>query len=166
MNADELREIGFEREAAATQANSLTIVERQFIRPVAALTVGLAIAAMAVDHLLGSDPGLEDPPMFLIASVLTLALAAVVFGRIVPAAIDAERETRDSLVLSAVAVVPGIATLWLGLPFVLGGGAIALGLAAQQRHAGPLPLITVALGALILTFGVGAYLAQFIDKLG
>ena len=146
MNADELRETGFEREAVATQATSLTIVERRVIRPVAALTVGLAIAAMAVDHLLGSDPGLEDPPMFLLASVLILALAALVFGRIVPTAIDAGTETRDGLVLCAVAVVPGIATLWLGLPIVLGGGAIALGLAAQQRHAGRLPLVTVALG--------------------
>jgi hypothetical protein len=57
------------------------------------------------------------------------------------------------------------ATLWLGLPFVLGGGAIALGLAARQRHAGRLALITVALGVLILSFGIGAYLAQFVDKL-
>jgi hypothetical protein len=166
MNANELREAGFDGEAVATQANSITIVQRPFIRPIAALTVGLAIAAMAVDHLLGSDPGLEDPPTFLIASALTLALAALVFGRIVPNAIDAGRETRDGLVLSAVAVVPGIATLWLGLPFVLGGGAIALGLAARQRHASRRALITVALGALILSFGIGAYLVQFVDKLG
>ncbi len=103
--------------------------------------------------------------MFLVASLLILALAALAFGRTCHG-IDAGREARDDVVISAVAVVPGIATLWLGLPFVLGGGAIALGLAAQKRQAGPLALITVALGALILSFGIGAYLAQFVDKLG
>src|SRR5688572_22050562 len=74
----------------------------------------LATAAMAVDHLLGDDPGLEDPPMFVIACAVTVGLALLVFGRIVPRARVAGREGRDGLILSIVAVVPGIATLWLG----------------------------------------------------
>jgi hypothetical protein len=48
-----------------------------------AVTV-LALVAMAVDHLMGDDRGLEDPPTFLVASGLSLALAAflVLAGRL------------------------------------------------------------------------------------
>jgi hypothetical protein len=38
--------------------------------------VALGLAAMAVDHLLGDDPGLEDPPMFLISAAVILVIAA------------------------------------------------------------------------------------------
>jgi hypothetical protein len=31
---------------------------------------------MAVDHLLGDDPGLEDPPTFLISAAIILVIAA------------------------------------------------------------------------------------------
>ena len=36
--------------------------------------VALGIAAMAVDHLLGDDPGLEDPPAFLISAAVILVI--------------------------------------------------------------------------------------------
>jgi hypothetical protein len=62
----------------------------------------LSTFAMGVDHLMGDDPGLEDPPMFLIASGLSLGLAALVFGRIIPranaAAAPAERAAGDGLI--------------------------------------------------------------------
>jgi hypothetical protein len=70
----------------------------------------LAIVAMAVDHLMGDDRGLEDPPMFLIASGLSLTLAALVFGRIIPrakaAAARPERAARDGLICSVLASSP------------------------------------------------------------
>lgn len=126
----------------------------------------LAIAAMAVDHLLGDDPGLEDPRTFLIACAVTLAVAALVFGGIVPRAKAAERAGRDGLILSIVAIVPGIATLWLGPPFAIAGGGLALGLYAWQRTRDRRGATAILLGALMLCFGTVAYLVQAVDKLG
>ena len=42
--------------------------------------VALGIAAMAVDHLLGDDPGLEDPPTFAASAAIVVVVAAVLFG--------------------------------------------------------------------------------------
>jgi hypothetical protein len=62
-------------------------------------------------------------------------------------------------------IVPGVTTLWLGLPFILAGGGFELGLSA--RHEGPSPRATAAiiLGALVLLGGAGVYLVQAVDKL-
>lgn len=127
----------------------------------------LALAAMVVDHLIGDDPGLEDPPTFMVASGLSLALAAFVFGRVVPqaSAASAKRAARDGLACSVLAVVPGIATLWLGLPFVLAGGGLALGLRARRQERGHRATAAVAIGALVLLVGAGVYAVQAIDKL-
>jgi hypothetical protein len=43
---------------------------------------------MAVDHLVGDDPGLEDPPAFLISAALVQVIAVLPFGRVVPRARD------------------------------------------------------------------------------
>jgi hypothetical protein len=135
-------------------------------RPIAMSVTAVAIGAMAVDHLLGDDPGLEDPPMFVIACVVTLAAAALVFGRIVPRAKAADRSARDGLILSIVAVVPGIATLWLGPPFALAGGGLTLGLHAWQRAHDRRGAAAIVVAALMLGFGTIAYLVQAVDKLG
>ena len=78
----------------------------------------LAVAAMAVDHLMGDDPAvLEDPFAFALSAVLCVALAAFVFGRLVPrtkAAHDrGERAATRVLALSALAVI--------GAPLVCSG---------------------------------------------
>jgi MFS family permease len=145
--------------------HTTTKVDHQRDRGIAICVTTLAIAAMVVDHLLGDDPGLEDPPMFAIACAVTLGLSALVFGRIVPRAQRANREARDGLILSIVAIVPGIATLWLGPPFVLAGGGLALGLHAwsvRDRRG----VAAVALAVLMLGFGTVAYSVQLVDKLG
>ena len=154
-NANEGGELALGLEAGAART-----------RPVAVGAVTLALAAMTVDHLLGDDPGLEDPPMFLISSALSIALAALVFGRIVPRAVAAHRASRDGLILGAVAVVPGLATLWLGLPFVLAGGALALGLQAREAEPSVRATAATALGALVMLGAAGGYASLAIDKLG
>lgn len=55
--------------------------------------------------------------------------------------------------------------LWLGLPFVLGGGGIALGLLGRHGERSRLATAAVVLGALVVVFGAIAYAAQFVDKL-
>jgi hypothetical protein len=118
---------------------------------------------------MGDDPGLEDPPTFLLASGLSLALAAIVFRLVVPraraAAARPGRAARVGLILSVLAAVPGIAVLWLGLPFVLAGGGLALGL--RERRTAPSRTATAAtlLGALVLLFATAVYVAQAVGKL-
>jgi hypothetical protein len=138
-------------------------------RRIAAGVTILALLAMAVDHLMGDDPGLEDPPTFLISAGLILGLAALVFGVVIPrakaATAPAKRAARDGLILSVLAVVPGIAALWLGLPFILAGGGVALGLFARRQEPSGLAGAAIVIGTLMLLFGTGAYLMQALDKL-
>ena len=130
----------------------------------------LAVAAMAVDHLMGDDPALlEDPFAFAASAVLCLALAVFVFGRLVPrtkAAPDRERRAAGrALVLSALAVIGAPLVFWLGLPFVLAGGGVALGLLGSQGPRRRPALAAIALGVLVIGLGAIGYGAQFVDKL-
>jgi hypothetical protein len=131
---------------------------------VGVLTTALAIGAMAVDHLLGDDPGLEDPPAFLIASFLSLVVAGIVFGLVVPRTrrdpARAVRAARRGLACAVLAVVT-LPLVWLGLPFPLAGGAVALGLLGRGGERTRTATAAAALGALVLTlvsvgFGVEA----------
>jgi hypothetical protein len=125
----------------------------------------LAVAAMAVDHLLGNDPGLEDPPAFLIASALSLALALLLFGRLVPRTKDDPRRAATyGLAFSVVAAVGIFALLWLGLPFVLAGTGIALGLAGRAGPRRGRAAAAIVLGAAVLLFATGYYVADAVSS--
>ena len=124
----------------------------------------IAVAAMAVDHLLGDDPGLEDVPTFLLSSGLTLAVAAVVFGIVVPrAATDPVTAAKRGLVLSTLSVLV-IVTIWLGLPFPLAGGGIALGLIGRNGTRRRRATVAVVLGAAVVLLGTVGYTAEAIRK--
>lgn len=130
----------------------------------------LAVAAMAVDHLMGDDaPILEDPAAFAISSGLCIALALFVFGRLVPrikaSTESAELAAKRGIVLSALAVVGLPFTLWLGLPFVLGGGGAALGLLGRGGERSRLATVAAVLGALVVVLGAVGYGAEFVRKL-
>ena len=126
-------------------------------RALAVAGVLLGLAAMAVDHLLGDDPGLEDPPAFLISALVVVALAAVLFGRIVPRAAD---PGRTGFVVSLLSVL-SLALIWLGAPFVVAPAAIALGL----RGHGRLAIAAAAVGAAVVLLATGAYVYSAVDKL-
>jgi hypothetical protein len=60
-------------------------------RVVGLVALLVAAAAMALDHLVGTDRGdgdggLVDPPMFAISMVLSVAAAVLLFGWLVPPA--------------------------------------------------------------------------------
>jgi len=112
---------------------------------------------MAVDHLLGDDPGLEDPPAFLISAAVILVIAALVFGRLV-------RHTRDpgrAGFLIAVLAVVSLPLIWLGVPFAIAPAAIALG---NQGH-GQRATAAVVIGSVVLVLATGAYTYDAIQKL-
>ena len=130
----------------------------------------LALAAMAVDHLLDEDAGFTaDPPAFAIAAALCVILALLLFGALIPRVLSrpdaAEQGATVGLALSllAVATVP---VLFLGPPFVLGGGGVALGQIGRTGSRRRLATAAVVLGAAVVIFATVAYAVVAIDKLG
>jgi hypothetical protein len=120
--------------------------------------VALGLAAMAVDHLLGDDPGLEDPPTFLVSAAIVLVIAAVLFGYVVARA----RDPRRTGFIVAIVSVLSLPLIWLGVPFAVAPAAIALGLKGEGR----LATAAIVIGAAVLLLATGAYAVQAIDKLG
>jgi len=129
----------------------------------------VAVAAMAVDHLMGDDPAIfEDPAAFLVGSTLSVLLAIFVFGLLVPrtkTSADApELAAKRAMTLSLLSVV-GILLVWLGLPFVLAGGGVALGLLALGGRRRRLGIAALTIGGLIVALGTIGYAAVFVAKL-
>jgi uncharacterized membrane protein len=119
----------------------------------------VAICAMAVDHLMGDDPGLEDPPAFLVATGLCLLVAILLFAVVIPRT-PPERAARRGFVSSVVAVL-SLPLAFLGFFFVLAGGGIALGRIGQGRLATAARVI----GSVVALVGIAAYTYVAITKL-
>jgi hypothetical protein len=126
----------------------------------------LATAAMAVDHLFGTDPDSDDsfpvdPAAFFISVGISALLAAILFAWVVPRAKarrnNAERTAVQATVCSGLAIVPGVGFFWLGFPLVLAGGGIALGLLGRRSERIRLATAAVIVGAIVVGFGAGAY---------
>ena len=133
-------------------------------RLAASTTIGIvatvvAICAMAVDHLVGDDPGLEDPPAFVVASVLCLLAAVLVFVGVIPRT-PPERAARRGFASSVLAVV-SIPLAFLGFFFVFAAGGIALGRIGGGRLAGA----ALAIGSLVAILGIAGYTYVAIGKL-
>jgi len=119
--------------------------------------VALGLGAMAVDHLLGDDPGLEDPPVFLLSAAIVLAIAVVLFGRVVRRA----HEPRLAGFIVALLSVASLPLIWLGAPFAIAPAAIALGIRSAGRRA----LAAVVIGVVVLLLVTGAYVYDAVEKL-
>jgi hypothetical protein len=123
------------------------------------VATAVAIGAMAADHLMGDDPGLEDPPAFFVAAGLCVLVAILLFGIVLPRTSE-ERAARRGFISSVLAVV-SIPLAFLGLFFVLAAGGIALGRLGEGR----LATAAVAIGAVVGTLGTVAYAYVAIGKL-
>jgi hypothetical protein len=133
---------------------------------VAAVSLLVAVGAMAVDHLLGTDGdddgAVADPAMFAIASSLSLAAAAALFLWFVPREQRARpgRAARTGLVCSVLSVVPGVALIWLGIPFVVAGAGVELGLGSRRGSSTTTAVAAVGLGGIVLVLGATVFLYQ------
>ncbi len=75
------------------------------------------------------------------------------FGVVVPRArLNPDRAAKRGFLLSLISVL-GIALIWLGVTFVLAGGAIALGLVGRRGARARLATAAVVIGLVVL--GVG-----------
>jgi hypothetical protein len=128
----------------------------------------LAVGAMAIDHLIGTESGADDDfpvdlPAFLVGTAVSLALVAILFRVFIPPAVEAapERAGRKAIVFSALSV-PGLALVFLGVPFPLAGAGIAIGLHGMEAREARLATAAVLLGGAVLVLCVGAYVIALI----
>jgi hypothetical protein len=135
-------------------------------------TTGFAVGTMAVDHLLGEsddeDGAALDYPAFAISTVLCVAVAGLLFGRVVPRARarGPERAATIGLLWSALGIVPGVLVLWLGFPFVVAGAGIALGIVGLTADRRAKAIAAIVLGTLLLAFGAVYYLSAVVESIG
>lgn len=130
----------------------------------------LAVAGMFVDHMLAEDGGMAaDPGGFALTFAVSLALTAIVFGHVVPQAKASpdrvQRATKAGFVSSLLAVPALLTSLWLGLPFALAGGGIALGLLGREGGGGRRATAAIVIGGIVLPLSAGTYVEQAVSKL-
>jgi hypothetical protein len=118
-----------------------------------------AIAAMAADHLMGADPGLEDPPAFLLSAGVCLVVAIALFGVVIPRT-PPERAGRRGFVFSLLGVLT-LPLAFLGVFFVFAGAGIALGRIGEGR----LATAALAIGSVLAVLGTAGYAYVAISKL-
>jgi hypothetical protein len=129
-------------------------------RGIGVATAGLAVAAMAVDHLIGTDDDgddrtFADPWVFLATSTGALVLTALLFRFVVRSDDPHGAPTRAiACGLLAVLLLP---LLFLAVPFPFAGAAVALGLIGREGRRRGLATAGIVLGALVLALGGGAY---------
>jgi hypothetical protein len=95
----------------------------------------VALVAMAFDHLVGPDPGLEDPIAFVVSVALTIACALLLFGVLIPrtkrSVSPADRAATRAGILAVISVL-SISLIWLGVTFPIAGAVLALGLLGRD----------------------------------
>ena len=94
---------------------------------IAAASVALAIVLLAIGAYSGSD---DDTGYFLIASLVAIVAAVILFWVIVP---RIRRFGLGSLILAILAAI-ALVVFWLGLPPVFAGAAVVLALAARAQQ--------------------------------
>ena len=131
---------------------------------VALVVSALGVAALAVDHLVGTEaepdeePGLADPGAFLASAAVTTALVILVFAVVVRRARgDPDEAARKAIVCSALAI-PAVALVFLGLPFPLAGAGIALGLRGRKGRRRHLATAAVVIGMVVLAVISAGYI--------
>jgi hypothetical protein len=132
----------------------------------------IALGAMAVDHLLGDEPGadeegLVDPVAFVITAGLSIAAAVMLFGLVVPPARarGPERAANVGLACSMISLVPGFLSLWLGVPFVVAGAGIALGLTGLAGRRRNRAIAALVAGWTQIVLGSAIYAAAAVERL-
>jgi CBS domain containing-hemolysin-like protein len=99
-------------------------------RLVGAASVAVAVAALAVANFAADGENGGAGP-FAITSAIAVLTALLLFGRVLPRAMERPNAGRVALVLAALTLLTSV-IFWSGLPQVLGPAAIILGLATPR----------------------------------
>lgn len=130
----------------------------------------IAAAVLPVYAVLGG-PGRQPDQVRSLPYVISFALviAGVVFGLVAPWAtrraqgMRSNRPATAGLVASVLGVL-AIVAFWSGLPIILGGAGVALGLTGKERAAeagrGRIALAAIALGVIAVLLTVGITLSE------
>ncbi len=134
-----------------------------------AISIGIAsaigAAALAAYATLGgAEPNPDQVRTLPYVIGFTLVMAGIMFGLVVPwaerrpQALRTNRPAKAGLVTSFLGLLT-IVAFWSGLPVILGGAGVALGMAGQERAAEAgrrrLALAAIIVGALAVLLGVG-----------
>jgi hypothetical protein len=129
-----------------------------------------AVLAIAIDHLVGTEGDgegelLADPLTFAISVAVSGAAALVLFGWLVPRATSTgpPRAATTGLISAVASVVPGIALLWLGVPFVTAGTGVALGLEGRRGERRRQAVVAIVVGLAVLCLGTALYVYALVD---
>ena len=121
---------------------------------IGAVVTALAIVAMWFDHMRGDDPGYEDPVAFFVSVGVVFATAVVLFGYVVPGVrSDPRRAARRGLVTSVLSVLT-VALIWLGVPWVVAGAGIAMGVIGLEGERRRIAALAIIVGAITLVLCV------------
>lgn len=132
---------------------------------IAAVVGAVSVVAMAIDHLVGTEPERDgsqgaEPGVFVGTALFALALIAVLFRFLVaPAHRDLPSAATKAIVCGVVAVIT-LPLLFFAVPFPFAGAAVALGLLARD---GPRPRVgtgAAVAGTLVVLLGLGAYVTD------
>lgn len=124
--------------------------EARTVRRTAVAATTAAVAGLASTYLLPGLLGGEqafDVGGFLIGTVITLGLAGVLFGTVVPRALRSSEGNRPGTVglVTSVFAFLSLAIFWLGAPLVVAGAGLVLGRHGRERH-GRRGMATAAVG--------------------
>lgn len=141
------------------------------VRPVAFLVLIVAVAFTALGSFpFGSaknfSPEQHGWPEFLGVTIVVGIAVGVLFGRIVPRALNSEAAAGRALGFSLAAIL-FLAVFWSGLPVVFGAAGVLLGYSGRLGAKGSTAsIIAIALGALACLAYVAIYIFDFLDSHG
>jgi hypothetical protein len=128
---------------------------------------GEALLAMAVDHLIGTEPDeggeestFAEPGVFVGTSAGALIVTLLLF-RYVVGQTDPDRAGRQAFMSSLLAIL-ALPLLFLAVPFPLAGAGVALGLIGREGRRRGLATAGAAIGALVLVLAGGAYAFELV----
>jgi hypothetical protein len=135
-----------------TEENEMTLT-RQNVLAIGVGAAALAALALAGANFLGGEEENGGVGPYVVTLAASVAVAVALFGWAIP---RVERPSRAGIVAGAFALL-SLPVYWVGLPYVLGPAAIALGLLGRARSESTGTATTaVALGALATVAAVAA----------
>jgi hypothetical protein len=134
--------------------------ERKVLAGVAVLVIAAAVFANLIDIQGEEDSDLSG---FLVLAAVPLAIAALLFLRLIPRSRAQGNPPRAGIITSILGFLT-VAVFWTNLPYVLGAAGIVLGSASRDQAPATgrsgLGTAAVVIGALAIVASLGVLIAD------